>query len=100
MKKHRKPDELTQEQFDQLMLDLEEFNETFFQTLAGSENYEVVPTVTDMGKPLTKEQYTYVKSECSRLGLAVIYKVDKSDGTSMYINLQEKKIGFIDEGIH
>lgn len=99
-RKHSKPKELTQEEFDKVLQDLEQFHEQFFIALAGTSEYEVVPTVTDMGKPLTKEQYTYVKTECSRLGKTILYKIDMPNGISLYINLETNKVGYVDEGMH
>lgn len=99
-KKHSKPKELSEEQFEKLVKQVEEFNDLFFITLAGTKEYEIVPTLTDQGQPLTKEQYSLVKNECSRLGLSVIYKMDLPDGSSVYTNIENNKVGYIHEGMH
>lgn len=100
VRKGRKPKELTEEQFEILIRDVDSFNEQFFIYLAGTDKYEVVPTVTDQGQPMTKEQYTLVKNECSRLGLSVIYKMDLPDGSTVYTSIENNKVGCIQDGIH
>jgi hypothetical protein len=99
-KKNEKAEELSQEQYEEVMQSLEQFNNSFIQELIGTDKYEIVPTVTDSGKPLTKEQYTLIKNECSRLGVAVVYKIDMPNGTTLLWNNRTKKIGCIDEGMH
>lgn len=91
---------LTEEQYTNLIKELELFNEKFFIALVDTDRFEVVPTVTDIGKPLTKEQYSLIKHECSRLGLAIIYRMDMPNGLSVYINSKNKKIGYMHEGMH
>ena len=98
--KVNKPKELSEEQFEKLVKDVDEFNDQFFIHLAGTDKYEIVPTLTDQGQPLTKEQYSLLKNECSRLGLSVIYKMDLPDGSSVYTSIENNKVGYIQEGIH
>ena len=99
-KKHSKPKELSEEQFGKMVEDVENFHDQFFRTLAGTDKYEIVPTMTDHGRPLTKEQYSLVKKECSRLGLSVIYKMDLPNGTSVYTSIENNKVGYIHEEVH
>jgi hypothetical protein len=99
-KKPNKPEELSEEQFNKLVEENEQFDDHFFKILAGTDKYEIVPTLTDHGQPLTKEQYSLVKNECSRLGLSVIYRMDLPDGSVVYTSIENNKVGYIHEGIH
>ena len=99
-KKLKKPPELTDGQYSKLLEDLEEFNSKFFEHLAGTEKYEIIPTVMDDGSLLTKEQYALVKTECSRLGLKVLYEISLRGGKILYFNPETCKVGYIDEGMH
>ena len=99
-KKHNKPEELSEEQFGKLVVAVEEFDEQFFIALAGTDKYEIISTLTDQGQPLTKEQYSLVKHECSRLGLTIIYKMDLPDGSTVYTSVENNKVGYIHEGMH
>lgn len=99
-KKISEPKELSDEQFEKLILENEEFDEKFFRALAGTDKYEIVPTLTDHGQPLTKEQYSLLKNECSRLGLSVIYKMELPDGLTVYTSVENNKVGYVHEGLH
>ena len=99
-KKDSKPEALSEEQFEKLVMQVEEFNEQFFIALAGTDKYEIVPTLSDQGQPLTKEQYSLLKNECSRLGLKILYQIQNTDGTIMYINSENGKIGYMHDGMH
>lgn len=100
MKSKEKQVELSQEEFDKFLNDLNEFEEKFLKHLAGNSNFEIIPTTSDTGRALTKEQITLIKSECNRLGLSILYRIDAKDGTSLIINPNNMKIGYITEGIH
>jgi hypothetical protein len=100
IKKRNKPKELSEEQFQELVQAVELFDEKFFIALAGTDEYEIIPTMTDQGQPLTKEQYSLLKNECSRLGLAIIYKMEHPDGSTVYTSVENKKVGYIQEGLH
>ena len=99
-KKDSKPEALSEEQFEKLVMQVEEFNEQFFIALAGTDKYEIVPTLSDQGQPLTKEQYSLLKNECSRLGLSIIYKMELPDGSTVYTSIENNKVGYIHEGMH
>lgn len=92
--------EFDKKEFDRIFKALEEFQERFFMALAGTDKYEIVPTLTEVGDPLTEEQYSFIKTECSRLGLTILYKIDTPNGNSLFINIKDSKTGYIDEGIH
>ena len=83
-----------------MVKDVDKFNDQFFVYLAGTDKYEIIDTLSDQGRPLTKEQYSLLKNECSRLGLAVIYKMDLPDGSTVYTSIENNKVGYIHEGIH
>jgi len=94
------PEELSEEQFEELVEEISQFDDKFFSTIAGTDKYEVVPTETEDGEPLTKEQYSLVKHECSRLGLSVIYKMDLPNGITVYTSIENNKVGYVHEGMH
>lgn len=92
--------ELTEAQYEKLLLDLEDFEEKFYSKLAGSEKYEIIPTVTEEGRLLSKEQLDLLIKECHRLGFRYLYKVDLPNGTILLINPKTMKIGYISDGVH
>lgn len=92
--------ELTEEQYDKLIMDLEIFEENFYKALASTERYEIIPTSTEEGKVLSKEQLSLLTEECKRLGLKILYKVDLNSNTVLLINPKTLKTGYITEGIH
>jgi hypothetical protein len=91
--------EMTEEQYNKLMNDLEHFENLFFTSLAESEKFEILPTTTESGKPITKEQIALLKRECDRLGYKALYRIDMINGT-LYINPKNMKIGYITEELH
>jgi len=77
---------ISQEELDELMEDLAAFDEKSFVGLAGTDQYEIIPTVTEEGKVLTKDQLKILTKECKKLGLTIIYRIDKEDGeTILYV---------------
>jgi hypothetical protein len=100
LKKPKEPEELSDDQFQQLITAVEQFDEQFFIALAGTRKYEIVPTFTDHGQPLTEEQYSLIRHECSRLGSSIIYKTELPDGVIVYTSVENKKVGYIHEGMH
>jgi len=99
-KKKKAPEPLTEEEFGELVEAVDQFDEQFFIALAGTREYEIIPTITDQGQPMTKEQYSLLKNECSRLGLSIIYKMELPDGSTIYTSIENKKVGYIHEGMH
>ena len=98
--KDEQPVDLSEEEYDKLISDLEDFEEKFYRKLADSENYEILPTTAEDGRPLTKEQLSLLTKECHRLGLKYLYKVDLPNGTIILINPKTLKIGHISDGVH
>lgn len=92
--------ELTQDQFNDLMKKLEQFDNRFYIALAGTERVEIIPTMSEDGDFLSKEQYALVTKECSRLGLKILYKVELSNSDIVLINAETMKIGYIRDGVH
>lgn len=99
-KKLNKNKELSDEEYSKLLEDLDNFDTVFFTALSGSDKFELVPTILENGRPLSKEQYALVKTECSRLGLKVIYQISLRDGSSIFVNPENLKIGYVHEGMH
>ena len=97
----KKPEkELTQEQFDQLMIDLQEFEAKVYIAVAGTDKYEVIPTTDPSGRPIPKEQLDLLLRECKRLGYKPIYRIEINPETFVLFDPQTKKIGYIKEGMH
>lgn len=92
--------ELTEEEYDKLMVDLEGFEENFLRKLADTDKFEIVPTTDQNGRPYDKEQLTLIKKECLRLGVKILYKIDLSSSVYILFNPQTMKIGYVTEGIH
>lgn len=99
-KKYLKLDELTENQYSKLLEDLDNFNNKFISEIAGTDKYEIIPTVMEDGSRLTKEQYALARTECSRLGLKVIYQISLRNGDTIFINPENLKVGYIREGAH
>lgn len=98
--KRKKPKELTDQQYTKLLEDLDDFDNKFVTILAGTDKYEIIPTVMEDGTRLTKEQYALVKTECSRLGLTPIYQIPLRNGDTILINPENLKLGYIRESMH
>ena len=92
--------ELSEEQYEKLLIDLEDFEEQFYRKLAESDHYEIIPTATDDGRPLGKEQLSLLTKECHRLGYRYLYKVDHPNGIILLVNPKTLKIGYISDGVH
>ena len=99
MSKRKLDISLSQEDFERLMVELAEFDENSFVALAGSDQYEIIPTVTEEGKVLNKDQLKMLKLECDRLGLTVLYRIDKEDGETLLVNSWSGKIMVLKEGV-
>lgn len=91
--------ELTEEDFEQLAEDIEEFQEEFLNRLAGTHKFEIIPSTDESGKPLDKKHYSLLKRECSRLGLKVLYRIDIGN-KCIIVDPKTLKIGIISEEIH
>lgn len=92
--------ELTEEEYDKLLIDLESFEEKFYSTLADSKNYEIIPTMTEDGRFLSKEQLSLLVKECHRLGLRYLYKIDLNSSVTLLINPKTMKIAYINDEVH
>lgn len=98
MEKSKK--ELSEEEYVKLAEDISNFDASFYSTLAGSDRYEVIPTVLEDGSSLNREQYALIKAECVRLGLKIIYQIELADGTIVHINPENLKVGYSNDAIH
>lgn len=91
--------ELSEEQYNQLLEDLDNFDSKFFAILAQSDKFEIVPTEME-GEFLRREQYALIKTECTRYGAKILYQVGLRDGSYILINPETLKVGYISERIH
>ena len=64
--------ELSLEEYEELMEELEEFDEKAFMLLAGSHRYEIIPTITEDGKVLTSKELKMLTDECKKRGFATV----------------------------
>lgn len=94
-KKEQKP--LHEEEIQELITDLEDFEHKFLLYLARTDRYDIVSTTTDAGRALTKEQLSLIKQECLRLGIKPLYKVELKKAI-LLINPENTKIGYLTEG--
>lgn len=92
--------ELSEQEYEKLLMDLEGFEETFYKALAESEQYEIIPTATEDGTILSREQLSLLTKECHRLGYKYLYKVDLPSGVILLINPKTLKTGYISDGVH
>jgi hypothetical protein len=99
-KLNKKGTELTQKEWEALVLDLEEFDELLFLKLAERDRFEIVPTVGKDGARLTRKQSALIKKEAERLGLAILYQIDHSEGKSLLVNSKTLKSALISEEVH
>lgn len=90
---------LSQEEFDRLMVELAEFDENSFVALAGTDQYEIIPTITEEGKVLNSEELKMLQRECTRLGLTILYRIDKKDGETLLVNSKSGKTMVLKEGV-
>lgn len=93
--------ELSEEQMAQLMVDLDNFQNTFLMKLAHTDKFEIVPTADDEGNVLSQEQLSLIKRELTRLGLVTVYTFDI--GTRFTVLMcpskdRKLKIGMISNG--
>ncbi len=88
---------LTPEQYDKLMEDIENFNSSFLSHLAGTANYELVPTETEDGHVLQAEHYKLIKKECAKIGAVILYSY-KVGNQQIVVNPKTMKIVMLTEG--
>lgn len=89
--------ELKEEDYEDIEQEVENFNNSFLSYLAGTANYEIVPTQTDDGRPLRKEHYEMIKKECSKIGSKILYTY-LVGSTTIVINPKNMKTAIIHEG--
>lgn len=91
--------DMTPEEFEEMLESVEEFQDNFLKLLAGTDSFDVLPTITESGAPLTKEQYKLAKTECSRLGIRLLYIIEIGKDT-LIINPKTLRMGIINEEVH
>ena len=93
--------ELSQEEFESVLEEIEEFDNSAFCFLAGSADYEIIPTTLENGKVLDKKEIAMLKREVERLGSAILYRIDHPNGETLLIKVEAKtlKIMLIKEGM-
>lgn len=93
-------EELSQEEVEQLMVDLEQFQNDFLEKLAKTNKFEIVPTHDEHGNILTEEQLSLIKRELNRLGLITIYTFDLNNRFTVLLcpDKDKMRIGMISNG--
>ncbi len=89
--------DLTPEQYDKLMKDMENFNHSFLSYLADTAQYEVIPTDIDFDQYLEEEHYKSVKEECKKIGAKILYTYEIGKST-IVLNPNNCKTVIIVEG--
>ncbi len=84
--------QLTEEEYEQLNNSIADFDESFFSFLAGTSQYEVVPTTDEFGKPIPEQNLDLIRRECKRLGFKVLYSMDLGKQV-LIMNPDTMKIG-------
>lgn len=95
--KTNKSEEISQDELEKLTLDLQQFEDRFYLALSETDRFEIVSTIDDSGRPLSKEQLSLINQECLRLGVKVIYRID-TDKAVLLVNPKNLKIGYLTEG--
>jgi hypothetical protein len=91
---------LTSEQYDKLMDDIENFNNSFFSHLAGTANYEIIPTETEDGVILQEEHYKLIKKEIAKTGATILYSYKVGRDTVVINPRTLKTVVLIDGEAH
>lgn len=96
-KKVKEQKDLSEAEIEQLMDDLENFDNSFLSFLAGTQSYEVVPTSDDMGNNLQDKHYELIKKECNRMNVKIIYSVDLGKNITLLFCPDTKKFGVVNQ---
>jgi len=91
--------ELSPEEYEKLIEDIENFNSSFLSHLAGTANYEIVPTEAEYGVFLEEEHYRLIKKECVKIGAVILYSY-KVGNQTIVINPKTMKTVVLHEGKH
>lgn len=89
--------ELSPEEYEKLIDDLENFNSSFLSHLAGTANYEIVPTESEEGIFLKEEHYRLIKKECAKIGAVILYSYKVGNAT-IVVNPKTMKTVVLHEG--
>lgn len=96
--KQKKELELTPEEYDQLSAKVEEFQDSFLSFLAGTSQFEIIPTTDEFGEPISEENLNLIKRECKRLGFKILYSVDNGKYI-LVINPETMKTGIVNYSV-
>lgn len=89
--------ELSPGEYKKLIKDLENFNFSSISHLAGTANYEIIPTESEDGTFLKEEHYRLIKKECAELGAAILYSY-KIGNATIIVNPKTMKTVVLREG--
>ena len=90
--------DLTPEQYEKLMEEIENFNNSFLSHLAGTSNFELVPTENEFGETLTEEHYRLIKKELAKSGAKILYTYSVGSNTSIIVDPKTMKSVILHEG--
>lgn len=91
--------EMTPEEIQETLDLIEDFNGVFFEKVAKSTNYQLIPTEDENGTPLSKEQFKLIKRECVRLGTKMLYIIPQGKDT-LIINPNNLRMGILNDEVH
>ncbi len=86
--------QLSPDEYEALTNSLEDFQESVFSFLAGTSQFEIVPTTDEFGNPIPEKNLELIRRECKRLGFRVLYSVEQG-GQVLFINPDTMKIAIM-----
>lgn len=89
--------ELSPEEYEKLIEEIENFNSSFLSHLAGTANYEIVPTEPEDGAFLSEEHYRMIKKECAKIGAVILYSY-KIGNLTLVVNPKNMKTIVLNDG--
>jgi hypothetical protein len=81
--------QLTEEEYEQLNNSLSDFDESFLSFLAGTSQYEIIPTTDEF---VPQQNLDLIRREAKRLGFKVLYSMDLGKQV-LIMNPDTMKIG-------
>lgn len=91
--------ELSQEELEETIEKIEEFDDYSFTALAGTDKYEIIPTMLEDGTIVGRKEMNVLKREIERLGYSILYRVDNPNGETLLINPKSNRVMVLKEGL-
>ena len=88
------------DEYAEYLEELSQFEDSFYEHLAGTNRLQIVPLQDEEGEYLTEEALVAIKSECYKLGYTIIYQITKNNNDILFFCPTSKKLGVVCDGIH